>query len=386
METVIGIIVGLIVLTIIVVLHELGHGIAAKRNGVIVEEFGIGFPPKAWGKKLAKSILGKNVVYSVNWLPLGGFVKLQGEHDTDTKKGDYGRASLWQKSKILLAGVVANWLTAAVLLTLLAPFGIPKVLDNQFTIKSDATVVSSLPTLNYVASDSPASKAGLKVNDQLVTVAGQKLKNADDLSNLTKDNRGKSIKIVYKRDGTTRTTTAHLRTDNSGGKGYLGTSDFQKTSIKSTWSSPIVGIGLTGQLTVATYQGLGSTLANLAQGIVHKFDHSQASQKEASQELTTASQGVTGPVGLIGVILPGLVKAGPSYVVLIAAVIAISLAAVNVLPIPALDGGRWFLTVLFRLMKRPLSAETEEKINGYGFIFLILLVIIITITDVTKFF
>ena len=112
METVFGIIVGLLVLTIIVVLHELGHALVAKRNGVIVEEFGIGFPPKAWGKKLSRSILGKNVVYSVNWLPLGGFVKLQGEHDTDTKKGDYGRATFWQKTKILLAGVAANWLTA----------------------------------------------------------------------------------------------------------------------------------------------------------------------------------------------------------------------------------------------------------------------------------
>ena len=76
-----------------------------------VEEFGIGFPPAAYKKNVKKSFLGKNVVYSVNWLPLGGFVKLQGEHDDDKKPGDYGAATFWQKTKILLAGVAMNWLT-----------------------------------------------------------------------------------------------------------------------------------------------------------------------------------------------------------------------------------------------------------------------------------
>ena len=76
----------------------------ARRNGVVVEEFGIGFPPKAWGKKLKRSILGNNVLFSLNWLPLGGFVKLQGEYDSASKKGDYGAATYWQKTKILLAG------------------------------------------------------------------------------------------------------------------------------------------------------------------------------------------------------------------------------------------------------------------------------------------
>ena len=90
-----GILIGLFTLVILVVIHELGHAIVARRNGVIVEEFGIGFPPKAWAKKLKNGIL-----FTINWLPVGGFVKLKGEHDSDDKKGDYGAASYWQKTKI----------------------------------------------------------------------------------------------------------------------------------------------------------------------------------------------------------------------------------------------------------------------------------------------
>src|ERR1700730_15188840 len=101
MELIFGIIVGLLILVLLVAVHELGHAIIAKLNGVIVEEFGIGFPPRAWGKKLKNGVL-----FTINWLPLGGFVKLQGEHDAAGRKGDYGAASFWQKTRILLAGVL----------------------------------------------------------------------------------------------------------------------------------------------------------------------------------------------------------------------------------------------------------------------------------------
>src|SRR5665811_843112 len=121
-----GIILGLLILVVLVIVHELGHAIAARRNGVVVEEFGIGFPPKAWGRKLKNGVL-----FSLNWLPLGGFVKLQGEHDAADQKGDYGAATFWQKTKILFAGVIMNWIVAAVLLSILALTGLPKVLPDQ---------------------------------------------------------------------------------------------------------------------------------------------------------------------------------------------------------------------------------------------------------------
>ena len=127
MGLILGIITGLFILVLLVVAHEFGHAIVAKRNGVAVEEFGVGLPPRAWQKKLKSGIL-----FSVNWLPLGGFVKLQGENDSANKKGDYGAVSFFQKTKILLAGVTVNWLIAAVLLTILAFVGLPKILPNQF--------------------------------------------------------------------------------------------------------------------------------------------------------------------------------------------------------------------------------------------------------------
>src|SRR6476659_3066841 len=133
---IVGIILGIIALTFLVVVHELGHAIAARRNGVVVEEFGIGFPPRAWSKKLKNKVL-----FTINWLPLGGFVKLQGEHDAANKKGDYGAASFWVKTKILLAGVIVNWLTAAVLFTILALTGLPQVIPNQFSVNGDTRVV-----------------------------------------------------------------------------------------------------------------------------------------------------------------------------------------------------------------------------------------------------
>lgn len=386
MITVLGIIIGLVILTIIVATHEFGHGLAARQSKVVVEEFGIGFPPRAKGWKVKKSILGKNVLYSLNWLPIGGFVKLQGEHDTDSNPGDYGRATFWQKTKILLAGVVVNWLTAVVLLSILALFGIPKIIDNQFHIAADTHETISLPTVNYVGANSPAEKAGLKVGDELINVGGEKLDSANKLAGITAAHKGEVLKIKYQRSGKTYDTEALLRAENKNGEGYLGLSDYQKSTLRATWSAPVVGLGLSWQLTQATYVGLGNMVANLASGIAHKFSSSETAQKEASAELSAAGNSVTGPVGLLGTVIPSLVQAGPSYVVLIMAIIAISLAAINILPIPALDGGRFFLTAIFRLIRRPLSAEVEERINGYGFMFLMLLFVVITVVDVTRFF
>jgi len=122
MQLVLEIIGGLLILVFLVVVHELGHAIVARRNGVVVEEFGIGFPPRAWSKKLKNG-----VVFSLNWLPLGGFVRMQGENDAADKKGDYGAATFGQKTRILLAGVLINWLVAAILLTILAITGLPKI-------------------------------------------------------------------------------------------------------------------------------------------------------------------------------------------------------------------------------------------------------------------
>jgi regulator of sigma E protease len=384
MDVIFGIIIGIVVLTILVVVHELGHGLVARRNGVIVEEFGVGFPPKAWGKKLKHSILGKNVFYTINWLPLGGFVKLQGENDSASGKGDYGAASFWQKTKILLAGVFMNWLVAALLLTILAAVGMPRILPDQFTVPADTQIQSQPVELVTIVADSAAKKAGLQEGDKILRFAGQPVLKAENLSDLSKENKGKTVEVIYSRDNIEKFTKVSLRANNSDGKGYLGAGSAQQELIKASWSAPIVGIGTTVQLTVVTLQGLGEVLGQAVGGLVMQLSPDSATRKAAQKNLSNVGDSVAGPVGIFGVIFPAAEKAGVRQLILLSAIISLTLAVMNALPIPALDGGRWFVTAVYRLLKKPLSKQTEEKIHGTGFMILMGLVILVTIADISK--
>jgi regulator of sigma E protease len=384
---VVGILVGLFILVLLVVVHELGHGIVARRNGVVVEEFGIGFPPKAWGKKVKQSVLGKNVLFTLNWLPLGGFVRLQGEHDSATHKGDYGAASYWVKTKILLAGVAMNWLIAAVLLTGLAFVGIPKIITNQFSVPGDTQIIRKPLTAVTVQSGSPAEKAGLKPNDLMLRLNGLALETPERLQQLTAENRGKTVEIIYTRDGVERTANVPLKASNSDGKGYLGVGPGQREDIKATWSAPIVGVGTTAQFTWVTLKGTGEIAWNTLKGFVKSLAFwNQSAQQSGNKELDTVSKNVAGPVGILGVIFPQAQQAGFKQLVFLSAIISLSLAVMNALPIPALDGGRWWTMTIFKLLKKPLTKEREEAIQATGFFVLMGLVILVTWADVGKFF
>ncbi|MGB2786862.1 MAG: M50 family metallopeptidase [Candidatus Saccharimonadaceae bacterium] len=384
MELISGVILGLIVLTLLVVAHELGHAITARRNGVVVEEFGVGFPPKAWSKKIKKSWLGKDVEYSVNWLPLGGFVKLQGENDAASGKGDYGAATFWQKTKILLAGVMMNWLVAAVLFTVLALTGLPKILPNQFTVPGDTVVTKQPVELANVAKDSPAEQAGLKAGDQILSIAGSEVPSTEELSKLTAQNKGRNVPVVYSRAGSEQTLNVQLRDDPE--KGYLGVNQVQREEIRATWSAPVIGVGTTVQLSYETVKGLGDLLYKSVSGAIMQFSGDKSASDQAKQNLNDARNSVAGPVGIFGTIFPAAEKAGPTHVVLVAAIISLSLAVMNILPIPALDGGRWFVTALYKIRKKELLKETEEKIHGTGFMVLIGLILLITVVDIGKLF
>lgn len=385
MEIVVGIIIGVIVLTLLVVAHELGHALVARRYGTVVEEFGIGFPPKAWSKKVKKSFLGDNVEFSINWLPLGGFVKMQGEHDTDTKKGDYGAMTFWQKTQVLLAGVVVNWVLAGVLISLLALVGLPKILPNQFYLPQDATITRQPVELAAIQKDLPAAKAGLQQGDQILKLSVHEVTTPESLSELAKEYKGQRVPITYKRGGVEQVATVHLRADNSDKQGYFGASPAQRELIHATWSAPIVGFGTTVQITWLTFESLGQLLGNTVSGLVLKLNPASHVQTEANERLASAGSSVAGPVAIFGIIFPAAEKAGFSYVLMIAAVISLTLAVMNILPIPALDGGRWAVTAIYKVLKKPLTPETEEKIHGTGFLVLMMLVVVITVLDVGKF-
>ncbi len=376
MEVVFGIIVGIIALTFLVVVHELGHAISARRNGVVVEEFGIGFPPRAWGKKLKN-----NVLFSINWLPLGGFVKMQGEHDAASKKGDYGAASFWAKTKILLAGVFINWVTAAVLLTILAITGLPQVIPNQFSMAGDTKVVSQPVQLSSIKNDFPASKAGLKSHDKIIRFAGREVNTPDDFIDLTHHYAGKTVEVIYKRGGSEHSTKVALLK----GEGVVfGASLIQPLETRSTWSAPIVGVATTGQLTWETLKGIGQLVGNLTNGVALQLMGNEKAKKTGSAEVAAAGDSVAGPIGILGVIFPAAQQAGLTQLTMLIAVISIALAVMNVLPIPALDGGRWFTMAAFRIARKKLTKDREEKIQTVGFMILMALVVLVTVADVGK--
>lgn len=379
-------IIGLLLFVGLVVVHEFGHFIMARRNGVEIEEFGIGFPPRLW-KKRVKSPKG-DYDFTINALPLGGFVKMKGEHDADTKPGTFGAASLGGKVKIMVAGVAMNLVAAFALLTLLALIGIPKLIDNQFTVASDTHTVKQQVFIGYIEPDSPAKSAGLMVRDQLQSIVqvGKptiEIKDIESFPDITKQLAGQKVLIRYERNGEQHQDLVTLRTneeveaskkeaeathDDNKIKGYLGVAPTEYVIQRSTWSAPIVAGGLIKQFTELTFKGLGNALSNLFRGDTGK-----------------ASEQVAGPVGIFVLLKDGSLL-GYQFILMIIAIISLTLAIMNVLPIPALDGGRLFVTLLFRAVRKPLRPKVEEIIHGTGFALLMLLFILITVVDVKRFF
>lgn len=358
----------------LVVAHEWGHFIAARRGGVEVEEFGIGFPPKAWSRKIRTK--KSKFLFSINYLPLGGFVRLKGEHDSDTRPGSFGAAKLSTKVKIMLAGVGMNLLIAYLLLVVLAATALPKIVDDQYTVASDTKIIQHVKDedvvlVSNVVNGSPAEKSGLKAQDRVLQINSETISNPEEIAKVTQANAGKTVVVKVSRGGQELVFTPMLNDKNSG-NGFLGISSGSGRSgielRRSTWSSPVVAAGLIKQFTVLTFKGIGTALSSLSKG-----------------DTTTASEQVSGPVGIFYILKEGG-KLGLSFILMIIAIISLTLALINALPIPALDGGRLFVTLLFRGINKPLTKKREEFIHGSGFAFLMLLFVLVTFVDIKRFF
>ncbi len=389
--TVLLLIVGILLFIGLVVVHEYGHFIAARRNGVEVEEFGIFFPPRLFKKKMKGGW-----DFTINALPLGGFVKLKGEHDNDTEPGTFGAASLSAKVKIMVAGVTMNLLVAIGVFTLLALIGMPKLIDDQFVVDKDNQLVSSQVVAAYVEPGSPADKAGVEPLDQINSIqqpgySPVGITSSKELPQVTKNFAGKNVYIFYERDGEQKKgETQLLSTDQveaskkaGNAKGYLGIAPTEFTMQRATWSAPIVALGFTGQVTALTFQGLGHAVAGLGSIVAGTATFNSEARQNGQ---TAASEQVSGPVGIFVILKDGSLL-GYQFVLLIIGIISLTLAIMNILPIPALDGGRLWLILFYRkILKKPLDPKREETINAIGFMFLIGLIILITIVDVRRFF
>ena len=406
MNIFLGIILGLLVLTFLITAHEFGHFIMARKSGVRVKEFGIGFPPRAicWvrskpekgqkkGKwhKIPKKDWKKeqsSLIFSLNWLPIGGFCAMDGESDDETRKGTFGSVSFWKKTRILFGGVAMNWLVAFLILTVLCWTGLPEVLDHQFTIKSDEHLsADAAVVVGEVKENSPAAKAGFQPEDRLVSADNTTIYTSSDVIDFNAAHAGETVTYIVARADTEEALEVALNpSDNS--DGYLLGITMSSPSVtrRYTWSAPLVAAGLTVQTTAETFKGLGKLVVDLVTGAARQVSSDASVREEGQEQLEDASNSVSGIVGIIGNYFPNLLSAGPTFIALFTAIISISLACMNVLPIPALDGGRWFMIFLCRLRHKKLSKEREQSIVTKSFIVLLVLMAIITILDIIKLF
>ncbi len=350
----------IVILSLLIIAHELGHFITARRNGVKVDEFGIGFPPKLYGRKSKAGTL-----YSINLLPLGGFVRLHGEDSEDSSKGSFSAKPYKVKAKIVLAGVAVNLIIAYFIIYILMVTGLPALLPNGPVavgpIKPTSVVASPL-LVRSVSKDSAAQRAGITPGTEVLAINNTTLVSYQQMQDYTKSNAGKTIELTIRKDGKTSVVATQLGTDST--KGYLGLAG---QVVDMAYYNPLVAILAAGialfQLALATISAFGGFILGL-------FTQAQV------------SDGVAGPVGIVS-IFGSVVQFGWKYVLIFVASISLSLAVINLLPLPALDGGRFAIMTLARLGVK-ISPSREALMHWLGFGFLIILAVIITISDISR--
>ncbi len=335
------------VLIFLLIIHELGHFVAAKKMGVIVEEFGLGYPPRIFGKKI------KGTLYSLNLLPFGAFVRMLGEEKEIKKKGSFSSKPVWQRAVIVFGGVASFWLTAFLIFTLVASiWGMPRAVSDSFPGRAFVQVV-------HVAPNSPASRAGIEPGDIILG-----LDKIDDIQYFIKLYKGNEVVIKLKRGKKILEKHVVPRSLPPEGQGPLGVGLVRVSKIKSPWPEALwVGLKATTQRTFFIIDSLKSLL---------------------SRKRTVGLQ-VVGPIG-VGAMMSQALGAGIDNFLLFTAMIAIWLAIFNLLPIPALDGGRLLFLGIEALRRKPLPRRWEERANGFFFLLLVVLMAFVTIKDIVKLF
>jgi regulator of sigma E protease len=220
--------------------------------------------------------------------------------------------------------------------------------------------------ITYVEDGSAANMAGLEVGDHLVRIKDTDVDSSELLDILASDLAGQKVDIEYIRDNQPTSVSATIDSE-YGDDGFLGVRTGDYIIERSTWSAPIRGVVLTGQFSWLTLQGILDTLGQFLMG-----------------RGAEASENIAGPVGIV-VLLSDLSQAGAVFMLFFVAILSITLAVINALPIPALDGGRLFVSAIFKVLKKPLNAQVEERIHATGMMVLLVLVALVTVVDVRRF-
>lgn len=354
----------IIILGLLVLVHEFGHYIIAKRQGLLVEEFGFGFPPKIFGWKRGETL------YSINLIPLGGFVKILGE-DGEEKNNprSFSSQRVLIRIAIVCAGVLMNFFLMVAILMFGNFWGLPKVVDNN--ISPFADVKDLKIQILEIAANSPAELADLKIGDELVSAVVNDdflaVKDVEGLQNFIEKHKGESVILKIKRQNEIFDKSVFARPFHPQNEGALGIS-LAKTAIVSypVYLAPIYGIKDSIYLTGHFFQALFFLFKNLI-----------IKGKVLGE--------VGGPVQ-IALLVNEMTQMGFPFVLQFTALLSLNLAILNILPFPALDGGRLIFLIIEGIRKKSVNSSVEKIIHLIGFIILIILVILITIKDITKLF
>ncbi len=350
----------LVVLSLLVFVHELGHFLMAKKMGMKVEEFGFGFPPRVFGIKKG------DTTYSINWIPLGGFVKIKGESGENAGDSDsFASKKPWQRFLVLIAGVVMNLVLAGVLLSVGFMMGMPSVINEN--TPAHAHVEDSKLTVMTVVENSPAFKAGIQQGASITHIDGKEFLLADDAREYMQSRTEDAVELTtvsYEGERSVNILISEQLkdTDVMGvGIGFIQTA---KVSFAPHYAV-VQGVVATGQFTFEITKAFGSLITNLV------------TRQDTGVELS-------GPVGIA--VMTGQVAAkGFVYLLQFAAMLSINLAIINVLPFPALDGGRILFLAIEKLRGKVVNQKIEIAVHNIGFTLLMVLVVLVTYGDFINF-
>lgn len=350
----------ILVLSILVLVHELGHFMVAKLFGIKVEEFGFGFPPRLFGFKKGETI------YSINALPFGGFVKLYGEDEAgggkirnskfeiqnkDIKRAFFAK-NAWQRFLVVIAGVVMNFILAVILISyLFAAVGVAVPAKNIKVVE--------------ILKNSPAFEAGIKADDKILSFNHVKIDSVEGFILKTKANLGKPIVLELARGEKTFSIILTPRQNYTATEGPIGVGISNVEIKKYVWyEAPVLGTKEAFSYSWLILNSFGKMIFEFA---LHG----------------TKPSGVAGPIGVVQ--LTGhAVKVGLNAVIWFVALLSLNLAVINVLPIPALDGGRLLFIVIEIVARKKVHPKYEAYAHAIGFAILIILIILVTAQDIIR--
>ena len=359
------IIIFVIILAVLIFVHELGHFLVAKKSGIKVSEFGLGFPPKLWSKKYGET------EYTLNAIPFGGFVKIFGENpDQESISGPEKERSFVNKSRpvqaaVLVAGVAFNLIFAWLLISVGFMSGLPSSVSSGVSgnLQNVRTVVTA------ITPKSPAEQAGIRVGDSILSLrsGGDSLMEVtpESVQNFVTSHKSAPLDLKYARAGKEMNAVITPVDTLIAGRFAVGISMdmvglLKLSPPKAVWE----GAKLTVNLFRATAVGLASFIGNAFTLRAHLSD-------------------VTGPVGIVSLV-GSASELGFIYLLSFTAFISINLAVINLIPFPALDGGRLLFVIIEGVRRKPLNQKVMNTLNSVGFILLLVLMLVVTVQDIFK--